>query len=110
MEHGRTFCHPLAQELLLGRRLVPGADEGFDVGLELGDLFRVGVRVAGDLHGAVVLDACQGVALGVDQVQHVVRAEALPVVAVPGGVAEPRAVGLGWRGSSSYHASTIPER
>ncbi|MGW1887527.1 hypothetical protein [Streptomyces sp. NPDC001970] len=32
----------LAQELVLDRRLVQGADEGFDVGLELGDLPRVG--------------------------------------------------------------------
>lgn len=40
-EHGRAICQLLAQELVLGCRLVQSADEGFDVGLEVGDLHRV---------------------------------------------------------------------
>ncbi len=41
-EHGVTVCELLAQELVLGRGLVQGTDEGFDVSLELGDLLQVG--------------------------------------------------------------------
>lgn len=56
---------------------------------------RVGVRVAGHPHRAVVLGSGQGVALSVEQVQHVVRGLVLPVVLVPGGVAEAGAVRAG---------------
>jgi hypothetical protein len=41
-QHRRTFCQLLAQELVLRFRLVHNADESFDVGLEVGDLLRVG--------------------------------------------------------------------
>lgn len=41
-EYSRTFCQLPAQELVLDRRLVQGADKSFDVGLEPDDLLRIG--------------------------------------------------------------------
>jgi hypothetical protein len=41
-KYGRRLRQLLAQEPVLGRRLVQGADKGFDVGLKLGDHLRVG--------------------------------------------------------------------